>query len=100
MEKERMRMARRGLAITIADMVEGTQDFSVTQVRVADTEMQKLGAYTLIFAVAIHEAWRQIHLEGWRWVRFRHFDFRHSGRANGERCPSQSESVVFTLRDR
>jgi len=49
MEKERMTMARRGLAIAIADIVEGTQDFSVTQVRVADTEMQKLGGYALSF---------------------------------------------------
>jgi hypothetical protein len=49
MEKERMTMARRGLAIAIADMIEGTQDFSVTQVRVADREMQKLGACALSF---------------------------------------------------
>jgi hypothetical protein len=49
MEKERMTMARRGLAVAVADMIEATQDFSAAQIREADTEMQKLGAYTLSF---------------------------------------------------
>jgi hypothetical protein len=49
MEKERMTTARRGLTVAVADMVEGTQDFSAAQVRAADTEMQKLDAYTLSF---------------------------------------------------
>jgi len=49
MEKERLTMARRGLAVAIADMIEATQDFSAAQIRAADTETQKLGAYTLSF---------------------------------------------------
>ena len=49
MEKDRMTMARRGLAVAIADMIEATQDFSAAQIREADAEMQKLGAYTLSF---------------------------------------------------
>jgi len=49
MEKERMTMARRGLAVAIADMIEAAQDFSAAQIRAADTETQKLGAYTLSF---------------------------------------------------
>ena len=49
MEKERMMMARRGLAVAFADMIEATQDFSAAQIREADTEMKKLGAYTLSF---------------------------------------------------
>jgi len=48
-EKKRMAMARRGLIVAIADMVEGTQDFSSAQVREADTELKKIGAYTLTF---------------------------------------------------
>ena len=30
-------------------MIEATQDFSAAQIREADAEMQKLGAYTLSF---------------------------------------------------
>ncbi|MDQ2868091.1 MAG: hypothetical protein M3R59_06750 [Verrucomicrobiota bacterium] len=49
LEKQRMAMARRGLAVAIADSVEGTQDFSPAAVREADEEMEKIGAYTLTF---------------------------------------------------
>ena len=42
-------MARRGLIVAIADNVEVTQDFSPAQVREADAELEKLGAYTLTF---------------------------------------------------
>ena len=48
-ENKRMAMARRGLIVAIADMVEGTQDFSSAQVREADAELKKIGAYTLTF---------------------------------------------------
>jgi hypothetical protein len=48
-EKQRMSMARRGLIVAIADNVEVTQDFSPAQVREADAELEKLGAYTLTF---------------------------------------------------
>jgi hypothetical protein len=47
--KQRMSMARRGLIVTIADNVEATQDFSPAQVRKADAELEKIGAYTLTF---------------------------------------------------
>jgi hypothetical protein len=49
MEKERVTMARRGLMVAIADNVEATRDFSPSQVRDADAELEKLGAYTLTF---------------------------------------------------
>ena len=48
-EKKRMAMARRGLIVAIADMIEGTQDFSSAQVHEADAELKKIGAYTLTF---------------------------------------------------
>jgi len=49
MEKERMTMARRGLSVAIADNVEGAQDFSPSEVREADAELERRGAYTLTF---------------------------------------------------
>jgi hypothetical protein len=48
-EKQRMSVARRGLIVAIADIVESMQDFSPAQVREADVELAKIGAYTLTF---------------------------------------------------
>jgi hypothetical protein len=60
MEKQRMTMARRGLSVAIADNVEGAQDFSPSEVREADAELERRGAYTLtFFALAFYEASQQ-----------------------------------------
>jgi hypothetical protein len=49
MEKQRVAMARRGLIVAIADMLEATQDLSTSQVTESDEAMEKLDAYTLSF---------------------------------------------------
>jgi hypothetical protein len=49
MEKQRMGMARRGLLVAIADMLEGMRDFSQSQIHEADAELEKRDAYTLSF---------------------------------------------------
>jgi hypothetical protein len=48
-EKRRTAMARRGLVVATADMIEAVQDFSSAQVREVDAELEKIGAYTLTF---------------------------------------------------
>jgi hypothetical protein len=49
MEKQHMAMARRGIIIAIGDMIEATQDLSKRELHAADSEMQKVDAYTLSF---------------------------------------------------
>jgi len=48
-EPSRMSRARRALAVTIADFVEGTQDFCRERVSEIDRDLQKRDAYTLSF---------------------------------------------------
>ncbi len=49
MEKKRMEVARRGLSVAIADMVEATQDLSASQLLDADAELERRDAYPLSF---------------------------------------------------
>jgi len=44
-----MSRARRGLAVAIADFVDGTQDFYRERVSEIDRDLQKRDAYTLSF---------------------------------------------------
>lgn len=49
MEKKRLASARRGLTVAIADMVEGMQDLSLSELREVDAALEKADAYTLSF---------------------------------------------------
>ena len=44
-----MVMARRGLSVAIADMLEATQDLSASQLQDADAELERRDAYTVSF---------------------------------------------------
>jgi hypothetical protein len=48
-EKCNATMARRGLYAAIGDLVEATQDLSVTQSQEADAQLESRGGYTLSF---------------------------------------------------